>query len=127
MDGSAGFKAKEVERFVETLRRTFQLPVHLVDERLTSYEAEERVAPKARRAARGAGAIDSIAAELFSTLRSAAGSSINRYSQSRSERDTVNPQTPVRTTARSAPNRASSSQSLCRIIRWEWISVMKVS
>ena len=34
MDGTAGFKAKEVDAFAESLRKEFGLPVHLVDERL---------------------------------------------------------------------------------------------
>lgn len=41
MDGSAGFKAREVDAFAAELRVRFGLPVHLVDERLTSYEAED--------------------------------------------------------------------------------------
>src|SRR5690349_11044650 len=39
MDGTAGFKAREVEQFAGRLRSEFKLPVHLVDERLTTAEA----------------------------------------------------------------------------------------
>src|SRR3954463_9815357 len=39
MDGSVGFKAKEVDAFAARLKEQFNLPVHLVDETLTSYSA----------------------------------------------------------------------------------------
>jgi len=65
MDGSAGPKAREVERFAERLASAFGLPVHLVDERLTTYEAEQTVAKAHRRAVRGSGVIDSRAACLI--------------------------------------------------------------
>jgi putative holliday junction resolvase len=64
MDGSAGFKAKEVEAFGERLRRAHGLPVHLVDETLSSYEAEEATPRRARRALRPSGIIDSRAATI---------------------------------------------------------------
>ena len=50
MDGSVGFKAKEVDEFAGKLKGKFGLPVHLVDETLTSYEAESTIAKKNRRA-----------------------------------------------------------------------------
>jgi putative Holliday junction resolvase len=65
MDGSAGFKAKEVERFAGELERAFGLPVHLVDERLTTYEAEQTIAKAGRRAVRRSGVVDSRAACLI--------------------------------------------------------------
>jgi putative Holliday junction resolvase len=65
MDGSAGFKAKEVDAFATELRRRFGLPVHLVDETLTSYAAEESIAKKDRRRVRASGLIDSRAACLI--------------------------------------------------------------
>jgi len=65
MDGSAGFKAKEVEVFAEKLKHEFKLPVHLVDETLTSYAAEATVPKKARREVRDSGLIDSRAACLI--------------------------------------------------------------
>ena len=55
MDGSTGFKAKEVDAFAEKLKEQFGLPVHLVDETLTSYTAESSVPKKARREVRGSG------------------------------------------------------------------------
>lgn len=65
MDGSAGFKAKEVDAFVAELKRRFGLPVHLVDETLTSYEAESTIAKKHRRGVRDSGLVDSRAATLI--------------------------------------------------------------
>ena len=65
MDGSAGFKAKEVDAFAARLKESFGLPVHLVDETLTSYAAEESVPKKARREVRDSGLVDSRAACLI--------------------------------------------------------------
>ena len=44
MDGSEGDRAKQARSFADVLRRRFALPVHLVDERLTSAEADEQMA-----------------------------------------------------------------------------------
>ena len=65
MDGSVGFKAKEVDAFVVRLKEKFGLPVHLVDETLTSYEAESTIAKKSRRDVRDSGVVDSRAACLI--------------------------------------------------------------
>jgi putative Holliday junction resolvase len=65
MDGTSGPKAKEVEQFGEKIRAEFGLPVHLVDERLTSYEAESTIAPSKRRAVRKSGLIDSRSATII--------------------------------------------------------------
>lgn len=65
MDGTIGFKAREVEKFAETLKKRFRLPVHLVDERLTSHEAEGRLKSQGKKAHRASGVIDSLAATLI--------------------------------------------------------------
>jgi putative Holliday junction resolvase len=65
MDGTAGFKAKEVDSFVARLRSELKLPVHLIDERLTSYEAESTIAKSRRREVRASGIIDSRAATII--------------------------------------------------------------
>jgi putative Holliday junction resolvase len=65
MDGSAGFKAKEVDAFVAELKARFGLPVHLVDETLTSHAAEQSIPKKQRRDIRASGLIDSRAAALI--------------------------------------------------------------
>jgi len=65
MDGSAGPQAAVVEAFAARIRSEFGLAVHLVDERLTSYEAESTIPPSKRRAVRKSGLIDSRAATLI--------------------------------------------------------------
>ena len=65
MNGTAGVKAKEVEAFAARLLAAFGRPVHLVDERLTSYEAEQSVPKSRRRAVRASGLVDSRAACLI--------------------------------------------------------------
>lgn len=65
MDGTAGFKAREVDAFAARLRGETGLPTHLIDERLTSHEAESTLAPARRRPARRSGLIDSRAAALI--------------------------------------------------------------
>jgi len=65
MDGSAGFKAKEVDVFAARLEKIFGLPVHRVDERLTSYEAEETIPKSKRRDVRASGLVDSRAATII--------------------------------------------------------------
>jgi putative Holliday junction resolvase len=65
MDGSVGFKAKEVEAFAERMKAEFKLPVHFIDETLTSSEAESSIAKKDRRGVRGSGVVDSRAACLI--------------------------------------------------------------
>jgi len=65
MDGSVGFKAKEVEGFAESLKREFNLPVHFIDERLTSHMAEAGMNQKQLREIRGQGIVDSRAAAII--------------------------------------------------------------
>ena len=65
MDDTAGPKAKEAEALAERLRTEFGLPVHLVDERLTSYEAESTIPKSKRRDVRASGLIDSRAATII--------------------------------------------------------------
>ncbi len=65
MDDSEGFKAKEVEKFARRLESELGLPIHLVDERLTSYEAESSIPKAKRRDVRASGLIDSRAATII--------------------------------------------------------------
>ena len=64
MDGSVGFKAEEVDAFIVELERRFQLPVHRVDERLSSHSVEQGYKGR-RRPDRQSGEIDSRAAALI--------------------------------------------------------------
>lgn len=65
MDDSVGPKAKEAEQLAERLRVATQLPVHLVDERLTSQAAEATLPKEKLRDLRASGVIDSRAATLI--------------------------------------------------------------
>lgn len=73
MDGSHGFKTKEVDAFIGVLEERFGLPVIRVDETLSSYEAESHMTAKrkggnnarARQAHRRTGEIDSRAATVI--------------------------------------------------------------
>lgn len=65
MDDSVGPKAKEAEALAEKLRTATGLPVHLVDERLTSHEAESTLPKHKLRGLRGSGIVDSRAAALI--------------------------------------------------------------
>jgi putative holliday junction resolvase len=65
MDGTVGFKAKEVDAFAESLRAEFGLPVHLIDERLTSHMAEAGMNQKQLREIRAQGIVDSRAAAII--------------------------------------------------------------
>ncbi len=65
MDDTVGPKAKEAEAFAAKLRAEFGLPAHLIDERLTSYEAESSIPKAKRREVRASGLVDSRSATLI--------------------------------------------------------------
>jgi putative Holliday junction resolvase len=67
MDDTVGFKAKEVDAFIEKLEAVHTLPVHRIDERLTSHSVEEGLGLNLRqeRALRKTGVVDSGAATLI--------------------------------------------------------------
>ena len=66
MDGTVGRRAKEVDLFIVGLEEKFNLPVHRVDERLTSLAAEEAMGKKnAKRKKQDLGKIDASAAGLI--------------------------------------------------------------
>ncbi|MGN0860373.1 MAG: Holliday junction resolvase RuvX [Candidatus Spyradosoma sp.] len=73
MDGSCGYKTREVDAFIAVLEARFGLPVVRVDETLSSYEAESGLSAerkggrdaRARRKHRGTGEIDSRAAAVI--------------------------------------------------------------
>src|SRR6266487_379330 len=64
MDGTEGPQAAAARAFGERLRG-FGLSVEFVDERLSSWEANERMAAAGRRPARASGELDSAAAALI--------------------------------------------------------------
>ena len=74
MDGTIGDKAREVDVFIASLERRFALPVARVDERLSSFQAENdyfamtsraKKSVAARKKHRRSGDIDSRAASLI--------------------------------------------------------------
>ncbi|MFU8847471.1 MAG: Holliday junction resolvase RuvX [Opitutales bacterium] len=65
MDGSIGFKAREVDDFIAELEKRFKLPVHRVDERLTSHSVEQGLKGQKKKPDRRSGEIDSRAAALI--------------------------------------------------------------
>lgn len=65
MDGSVGFKAEEVDAFIHELEERFSLPVHRVDERLSTYSVEQTMKQQKKHFDRKSGKIDSRAATMI--------------------------------------------------------------
>tara|TARA_Y100000588_G_scaffold81894_1_gene86211 strand:+ start:1059 stop:1505 length:447 start_codon:yes stop_codon:yes gene_type:complete len=65
MDGSRGFKAKEVEAFIGNLQQRFGLPIETVDERLTTHQVKEEAKLQKIKVDRKSGEVDSRAATLI--------------------------------------------------------------
>ena len=65
MDGTLGFQARKVQKFAARLATALQLPVEYVDERLTSFEAEELIKAERRSPSRNKALIDRKAAAII--------------------------------------------------------------
>ena len=65
MNGSVGFKAKEVDAFISEIEPRFGLPIYRVDERLSSQVAEGQMRELKLKAERKSGELDSRAAALI--------------------------------------------------------------
>ncbi len=70
MDGSVGFKAREVDAFIERLEKVLPIPIHRVDERLTTHAAQSGLESaghkgKRDRKFRATGEVDSRAAAII--------------------------------------------------------------
>ncbi|WP_414569069.1 Holliday junction resolvase RuvX [Nostoc sp. CCY 9925] len=65
MDGSLGFQARQVQKFAKRLAKALDLPVEYVDERLTSFQAEQLLIAENRSPSRHKGLIDRKAASLI--------------------------------------------------------------
>lgn len=65
MDGSLGFQARQVQKFAKRLAKALQLPVEYVDERLTSFQAEQMLIAENRSPSRHKSLIDRKAASLI--------------------------------------------------------------
>ncbi|MEM1392563.1 MAG: Holliday junction resolvase RuvX [Cyanobacteria bacterium P01_D01_bin.116] len=65
MDGSLGFQARQVQKFTKRITAILKLPVEYVDERLTSYQAEQMIIAQKLSPSRNKGLIDRKAAALI--------------------------------------------------------------
>jgi putative Holliday junction resolvase len=65
MGGELGFQAKHVQKFAQSLSTALQLPLEYVDERLTSFEAENLIRQAHRSPSRNKALIDQKAASLI--------------------------------------------------------------
>jgi len=65
LDGTAGEMAAETARFAARIEKQVGLPVELVDERLSSWEAAQMLAAKKGAAEKRAGKLDQVAAAVI--------------------------------------------------------------
>jgi putative Holliday junction resolvase len=66
MDGTVGVRAKEVDIFIKVLEKAFKIPIHRVDERLTSLAAEEAMGKQSvKKKKQNLGKIDASAAGII--------------------------------------------------------------
>ena len=65
MDGAIGFQAKQVQKFARAISHALNLPIEFVDERLTSYQAEQLLHAENISPSRNKGLIDRKAASLI--------------------------------------------------------------
>lgn len=65
MSGAEGIQSGKMREFVAVLEKQFRLPVHLVDERLTSVEANRVLRDSEMSIKKRAGAVDRLAAVLI--------------------------------------------------------------
>jgi putative Holliday junction resolvase len=65
MNGTLGYQAKAVRKFATALANALQLPVEYVDERLTSFQAEQLLQEKNISPSRNKSLIDRFAAALI--------------------------------------------------------------
>lgn len=65
MNGDIGFQAKQVMEYAKRLGKALNLPLEFVDERLTSFEAEEQLKSSKKYSSRDKGSIDRRAAAII--------------------------------------------------------------
>jgi putative Holliday junction resolvase len=65
MSGEEGIQAEKMQLFAEKLRKRFQLPVHLCDERLTSVQANRLLRETDMSIKRRGAVVDQMAAVLI--------------------------------------------------------------
>lgn len=84
MDGEMGKQAKRVQSFAERLSSVLQLPVEYVDERLTSFQAEQMLLAEGISPSRNKGLIDRKAAAII----------LQQWLDQRARRSSVSPMPP---------------------------------
>ncbi|HEY9873820.1 MAG TPA: Holliday junction resolvase RuvX [Candidatus Obscuribacterales bacterium] len=65
MNGTLGFQARQVQKFASRVQSALQLPIEYVDERLTSYQAEQLLKAEKRSPSRHKALIDRKAAAII--------------------------------------------------------------
>jgi putative Holliday junction resolvase len=65
MDGQIGFQAKKIQKLAHRLSEALELPVEFVDERLTSFEAEQMLVAERRSLSKYKALIDRKAAAII--------------------------------------------------------------
>lgn len=65
MNGTLGFQARQVQKFARRVQEALQLPIEYVDERLTSYQAEQLLKAEKRSPSRHKALIDRKAAAII--------------------------------------------------------------
>ena len=65
MNGAIGAQARQVQKFAQAMAKALQLPLEYVDERLTSYQAEQMLHAQNLSPSRNKGLIDRKAASLI--------------------------------------------------------------
>jgi putative Holliday junction resolvase len=65
MDGSLGMQARHVQKFATEIAKALQLPLEYVDERLTSFQAEQMLQAEGISPSRQKGLVDRKAASLI--------------------------------------------------------------
>jgi putative holliday junction resolvase len=65
MSGNLGFQARQVQKFARKVAKSLDLPIEYVDERLTSYQAEQLLIAQNISPSRNKGLIDRKAAALI--------------------------------------------------------------
>lgn len=65
LDGTLGFQAQQIQKFATGIAKALQLPVEYVDERLTSFQAEQLIQAEGQSPSRNKALIDRKAASLI--------------------------------------------------------------
>ena len=65
MDGSLGFQARQVQKFAKAIAKALQLPMEYMDERLTSFQAEQLMQSQGISVRHHKGLVDRKAAALI--------------------------------------------------------------